>query len=76
MHLQISILAAALVFGLIPEQFNGLSVLAILLASPAFLLQPGVTLRSPPEAPARQVTSSTDGGATGATLFSCQDPSA
>lgn len=40
--LQILILAAAVAVGFIPETFNGLSVLAILLASSVFLLQPGV----------------------------------
>lgn len=43
--LQLTILAAALVLGFIPESVNGLSLLAILLASTVFLLQPGVLLR-------------------------------
>ncbi|HEX9086477.1 MAG TPA: hypothetical protein VF867_02995 [Arthrobacter sp.] len=43
--LQIIILAAALVLGFVPNTFNGLSVLAILLAGSALLLQPGVMLR-------------------------------
>jgi hypothetical protein len=43
-NLQILILAAALVLGFIPDSFNGLSVLAILLAGSVFLLQPGVLL--------------------------------
>jgi hypothetical protein len=42
---QLTIFAAALVLGLIPETFNGLSLFAILLASSVFLLQPGVLLR-------------------------------
>ncbi|QOD05700.1 hypothetical protein [Pseudarthrobacter sp. BIM B-2242] len=40
--LQLTILAAALVLGFVPDTFNGLSVLAILLAGSALLLQPGV----------------------------------
>lgn len=40
--LQLTILATALVLGFVPETFNGLSVLAILLAGSVFLLQPGV----------------------------------
>lgn len=43
--LQLTILAAALVLGFIPETINGLSLIAILLASTVFLLQPGVLLR-------------------------------
>lgn len=43
--LQLTILAAALVLGFIPETFNGLSLIAIVLASSVFLLQPGVLLR-------------------------------
>ena len=43
--LQLTIFAAALVLGFIPQTFNGLSVLAILLATSVFLLQPGVLLR-------------------------------
>lgn len=43
--LQISLLAAALILGLIPAAFNGLSVLAILLAGSALLLQPGAMVR-------------------------------
>lgn len=43
--LQISILAAALVIGFIPDTLNGLSILAILLAASVFLLQPGVAPR-------------------------------
>jgi hypothetical protein len=39
--LQLIILAAALVLGFIPGTVNGLSLLAILLASSVFLLQPG-----------------------------------
>jgi len=42
---QIIILAAALVLGFIPNTFNGLSILAILLAGSALMLQPGATLR-------------------------------
>lgn len=40
--LQLTILAAALALGFVPDTFNGLSVLAILLAGSVFLLQPGV----------------------------------
>ncbi len=43
--LQLTILSAALALGFIPETVNGLSLLAILLASSVFLLQPGVLLR-------------------------------
>lgn len=43
--LQVSILAAALGLGLIPAAFNGLSLLAILLAASTLLLQPGMMLR-------------------------------
>lgn len=43
--LQLAILATALVLGFIPETVNGLSLLAILLAASAWLLQPGVMLR-------------------------------
>lgn len=43
--LQISLLAAALILGFIPETFNGLSVLAILVAASALLLQPGALVR-------------------------------
>lgn len=43
--LQLTILATALVLGFIPETVNGLSLLAILLAASAWLLQPGVMLR-------------------------------
>jgi hypothetical protein len=42
--LQISLLAAALILGF-PETFNGLSVLVILLAASAHLLQPGALIR-------------------------------
>jgi hypothetical protein len=42
---QLTILAAALVLGFIPQTFNGLSVLAIMLAATVFLLQPGVLVR-------------------------------
>lgn len=40
--LQLTILAAALILGFIPDTFNGLSLLAIVLACSVFLLQPGV----------------------------------
>jgi hypothetical protein len=43
--LQLTIFAAALVLGFIPTAFNGLSVLAIMLACSVFLLQPGVLVR-------------------------------
>lgn len=43
--LQLTIFAAALVLGFIPQTFNGLSVLAIMLAATVFLLQPGVLVR-------------------------------
>lgn len=43
--LQISLLGTALILGLIPAAFNGLSVLAILLAGSALLLQPGALVR-------------------------------
>lgn len=46
--LQITILATALILGFIPETFNGLSILAILLSCTVFLLQPDVLpLRRP-----------------------------
>lgn len=43
--LQLTILAAALILGFVPQTFNGLSVLALMLAATVFLLQPGVLLR-------------------------------
>lgn len=47
--LQVLILAAALAIGVIQPVFNGLSLLALLLAASVFLLQPAATrgLRHP-----------------------------
>lgn len=43
--IQLTIFAAALILGFVPDRFNGLSILAIALAGTAFLFQPGVMLR-------------------------------